>query len=772
MYRKTIIVSPEEKDFTIKTFIESRISVPVKIVSNNAYVACVLQNGTIIGYGEGETIINIYEGAQCIKSFNVIVLDGKSEIPVLVNRYNGVGDNILPTDLVAVDRCYLNEDEKREIFICKEVLLAFIEMHRAAEKDGIHIAILEGYRSIEDQKNIVQKLVDTRGEEVANKQAAPAGFSEHHTGFAIDIGGKGHEDKRFKNNNEDVYKWIEANCYKYGFMIKNLKGKEHITGTIYEPWHIRYLGNLEIAKLLHNKYLTLDEYWQNLDSFYNVEALEKSLTSNEYEYVRLVAAEARISYKRALRMMLSEKEKNGISFRDFFKMKLYRFSEKTRIQRGEYLNKISDTENMYFNHAVKKTGMKREDIERNLMIFNDNPYAQVGINEYIGLDLYKADPQQIEEVLLNIRERRLLGKKLVSLFDEMDHGECKYENLSAIWEKYYEVTKKTIIKSDIEDMRETIEKCKPEILEDEEILRSTVADMLACKRTMGFLEFEYFMYGLQKKELEERRKYISNLYRTKKLNMVNDRIQCELLDNKEKTYKLFKEFYGREVIAIHSKNDFDKFEKFCKKHDRFVKKPLNNAMGEGVALVQIDKNTDIKDLFFSLVEELGKFIIEELIICHDQIKRLNPDSVNTVRMTTYYDGQSTHILWPWMRIGRAGRFVDNAGAGGLGVAIEKNTGVFFSDGFDENGHSFKMHPENGIVFNGYKCPNWEGALKLGYDLSRKLVDKVDGIRFVGWDITYTQECKWIVIEGNAFPQAVQQACYGRGLKKEIDAVII
>lgn len=54
-------------------------------------------------------------------------------------------------------------------------------------------------------------------------------------------------------------KWLKENCYKYGFILRYLKGKENITGYAYEPWHIRYVG-VDVATEIMQKNLTLEEY--------------------------------------------------------------------------------------------------------------------------------------------------------------------------------------------------------------------------------------------------------------------------------------------------------------------------------------------------------------------------------------------------------------------------------------------------------------------------------------------------------------------------------
>ena len=69
-------------------------------------------------------------------------------------------------------------------------------------------------------------------------------------------------------DNTSEGQWLNNNCYKYGFIIRYPKGKESITGYIYEPWHIRYVG-VDVATQLYNggNWITLEEYL-GIDSKY------------------------------------------------------------------------------------------------------------------------------------------------------------------------------------------------------------------------------------------------------------------------------------------------------------------------------------------------------------------------------------------------------------------------------------------------------------------------------------------------------------------------
>lgn len=262
-----IVIFEGEKNNELEKIIENINDSTIKFKSKNAYVVSCLQNGIVIGNGKGKTTVNIYKGEERIKKIRVIVLPGKkNKYPILVNRFNGVSDDFIPNDLVKIEKGSLGWNMQKDVYICKKVAVAYNEMSKEAAKENVYMRVTQGYRSYDEQKNIIKELVKQKGQEEAFKQAAPVGFSEHHTGLAIDIGGMKKSDGTYVTSNTEVYKWIEKNCYKFGFMIKNLKGKEHITGTKHEPWHIRYIGNTDISKVLHQKEITLDEYLNEVNN--------------------------------------------------------------------------------------------------------------------------------------------------------------------------------------------------------------------------------------------------------------------------------------------------------------------------------------------------------------------------------------------------------------------------------------------------------------------------------------------------------------------------
>ena len=146
---------------------------------------------------------------------------------ILVNKDNPLPRAHIPSTLVEASSSY-----KDGILIDRETKNAFDRMKQDALRYGCHIDIESGYRDYDYQE----------------------------TGLAVDFCIYKDEKCYIEHEIEELLetKWVHQNCYRYGFILRYPEGKEDITKYSYEPWHIRYVGN--IAGYIYNNNLTLEEY--------------------------------------------------------------------------------------------------------------------------------------------------------------------------------------------------------------------------------------------------------------------------------------------------------------------------------------------------------------------------------------------------------------------------------------------------------------------------------------------------------------------------------
>lgn len=134
---------------------------------------------------------------------------------------------------------------------------AYYEMDAAAAAEGYSLWISSGYRSYWLQYRLYTSYGATDGFEAADRYSSRPGYSDHQTGYTIDLNSV---DDSFGES--EAGQWVNAHCAEYGFVIRYPEGKEDKTGYIYESWHLRYVGT-ELAQKLYNggDWISLEEYF-------------------------------------------------------------------------------------------------------------------------------------------------------------------------------------------------------------------------------------------------------------------------------------------------------------------------------------------------------------------------------------------------------------------------------------------------------------------------------------------------------------------------------
>ena len=153
----------------------------------------------------------------------------------------------LPFNEISKDKLVLIEPNV-EVHI--DMRNSLLNMREEAKKDGIYLVFLSGFRSINLQNEIFYSIKSLRNQEAAERArvSVPPGYSEHSTGFAIDIGDAAQRETDFETEfeNTDAFKWLIKNAAKFHFKLSFNKNNKYID---YEPWHWRYEGSIEALKV-------------------------------------------------------------------------------------------------------------------------------------------------------------------------------------------------------------------------------------------------------------------------------------------------------------------------------------------------------------------------------------------------------------------------------------------------------------------------------------------------------------------------------------------
>lgn len=177
---------------------------------------------------------------------------------ILVNR-----ENYIPADY-EVQLTELSNGKKVDSRIYPELQ----EMFNAARTQGYGLFVREGYRTQEEQQQLMNEKIEayenegkskSEAKKLAEQWVAIPGTSEHQLGIAVDINAD-----TTKSSRDDVYNWLEENSHTYGFIKRYPSNKTDITGVINEPWHYRYVGK-EAASAIYSQGICLEEYIETLE---------------------------------------------------------------------------------------------------------------------------------------------------------------------------------------------------------------------------------------------------------------------------------------------------------------------------------------------------------------------------------------------------------------------------------------------------------------------------------------------------------------------------
>jgi len=136
------------------------------------------------------------------------------------------------------------------IYVHKDIYENFKEMQFRAAQRGISLQLLSGYRSIELQRDIFYENKSLRNQTAVerSRDSAPPGYSEHSTGYAIDVGDGNYPDTHFEVEFEQTpaFKWMKRFASKYHFVLSFPPNNKQ--GVTYEPWHWRFEGTVSALR--------------------------------------------------------------------------------------------------------------------------------------------------------------------------------------------------------------------------------------------------------------------------------------------------------------------------------------------------------------------------------------------------------------------------------------------------------------------------------------------------------------------------------------------
>ena len=218
-----------------------------------------------------------------------------------------------------------------------------------------------------------------------------------------------------------------------------------------------------------------------------------------------------------------------------------------------------------------------------------------------------------------------------------------------------------------------------------------------------------------------------------------------LLNDKTAFLQRFDGLHGREWLDLR-KTTFETFDDFCRRNPQFVVKPLDGTCGRGIELFDAAQIDDLRARYDACLQN-GQFLVEQLVIQHEDYARIYPLSVNTLRLVTMTKpGGQPAIVFSCIRLGNNGRRVDNLNSGGMAALVDLEKGCISTPGADKDGKLYSEHPTTGVTLKGAPLAYTREAAQLVKEAALRISE----LGYVGWDVAVTPDGP-ILIEANHFP---------------------
>ena len=270
-------------------------------------------------------------------------------------------------------------------------------------------------------------------------------------------------------------------------------------------------------------------------------------------------------------------------------------------------------------------------------------------------------------------------------------------------------------------------------------------DMLRCgvKYNAGYMDYK--IAAMYKLNDEQKKTVITRGISNSIVRRMNDKAYWHFFDDKTEFNTLFAGQIGRKWIRSDEHLTEKQLSDFLSDLPSVLFKPLEGSSGVGIE--KFSRADWEKDLhaFYLKIRSMGNAVLEQLLVQHEEMARMCPTSVNTVRVATMLGDKQEGIVYAFLRIGN-GKVMDNVDQGGMAARVDLDSGTLKTVAADKAGNVYEKHPMTGTDIIGFTIPCWEEVKAMCLEA----MHKVPQMRYVAWDVAVTPDGPRF-IEGNSFP---------------------
>lgn len=438
-----------------------------------------------------------------------------------------------------------------------------------------------------------------------------------------------------------------------------------------------------------------------------------SRASKSMDIAAAVAEKSGWSRTEALKKMREARKRIGIDFATYEKFDFHALDEKQQKEKYEEILRLKDLNKSvredYIQKIMEKSGKDRDEVVATLKEVKEK--YDISAAEYYKHHLYRFE-----------------GEEVKVQYDEAKNGRKERDDAVRM-DRVREVTERTGW-----DFDTALEK------------------MTEAKERTGCAFKEYLHFGFydMDEELQNDVFVIADSKALSKKYNVDTKLSNILL-NKDLANSYFDE-YLRRKWCVNTEISKEEFCSRFKGSKRIIYKPVAGHRGEGIRTYRL-KEDNLEEVYEKLAKR-KKGIVEEYVVQHEEMLRLSPGAVNTLRIVTVSSssfeipGTDSHVAVAYssLRIGGGKAVVDNFHQGGMVAGVGLEDGIIETRAVDMDMNIFETHPMTGVQIKGFKIPYFKEAIDMVVEICEK--KKIDG--YIGWDMAITENGP-VIIEVNASP---------------------
>lgn len=293
-----------------------------------------------------------------------------------------------------------------------------------------------------------------------------------------------------------------------------------------------------------------------------------------------------------------------------------------------------------------------------------------------------------------------------------------------------------------------------------------LSDILNSVFTYNISVLEYFQFRFFELDEKERKKWAGTGYMYEFQRRMNPMDVRQVLEDKMKFMHEYAEFINHDHATIDELRESEEAKQrmLGTPAGKLVLKRSDGGSGKGIQVIETE-GLNGEELIKKL-EASGNDMVEEYVVQHQELMRLSPAGLNTIRVITQLTSNNdVDIIDSRLRI-TVNSHVDNMAAGNIAAAVDSETGVVVSGAVysDMTKPPVERHPATGVKIKGFKLPYWRETIEMVKKAA--LTNKSN--RSIGWDVAITDEGPELIEGNHDWCKLLWQLPEGRGLKRKLD----